>query len=139
MQVQFLGRLGNDALRKEYAQAWLCVYTPVQEPFGLVPLEAMACGTVVVGIAEGGVLETIEDQVTGLLVERDPEQLARAIMDLLGDQNRREQMATASRETVLIRWNWDQAAERLDAWFEQVSHQVAKTGTPISLGLQQQT
>lgn len=121
VQVHFLGKLNSEALRQEYNRALLCVYAPLQEPFGLVPLEAMACGTPVVGVAEGGVRETIEDQVTGLLVERDPEQFARAIVSLLTDQPRREQLAVAGRQTAIRRWSWDQAAERLEYWFDRLT------------------
>ena len=54
-----------------YNKAKLVVYTPYMEPFGLVPLEAMSCGTPVVGVNEGGVMETVLNGKTGILVERN--------------------------------------------------------------------
>ncbi len=54
-----------------YNKANLVVYTPYQEPFGLVPLESMSCGTPVVGVNDGGVMETVTNGKTGILTERD--------------------------------------------------------------------
>jgi glycosyltransferase involved in cell wall biosynthesis len=56
---------------------------PVHEDFGIVPVEAMACGTAVVGIAAGGLLETVEDGVSGRLASQpDADLLAKAVADL---------------------------------------------------------
>jgi glycosyltransferase involved in cell wall biosynthesis len=68
--VTFLGRLTDEAIRDEYRQAG-AVLLPGVEDFGIVPLEAQACGAPVVALAEGGALETVVDGVTGTLV-RDP-------------------------------------------------------------------
>lgn len=66
--LEILTNLNTEMLKIEYNQAALCVYAPVDEPFGLVPLEAMACGTPVVAVGEGGVVESIVHERTGLLV-----------------------------------------------------------------------
>lgn len=65
--VTFLGRLTDDDVRREYRQA-AAVLLPGIEDFGIVPLEAQACGTPVVALADGGALETVVDGVTGALV-----------------------------------------------------------------------
>jgi glycosyltransferase involved in cell wall biosynthesis len=65
--VTFLGRLSDEDIRKEYRQAG-AVLLPGVEDFGIVPLEAQACGTPVVAVADGGALETVVDGVTGTLV-----------------------------------------------------------------------
>jgi glycosyltransferase involved in cell wall biosynthesis len=65
--VTFLGRLSDEAIRHEYRAAGT-VLLPGIEDFGIVPLEAQACGTPVVALAEGGALETVVDGVTGTLV-----------------------------------------------------------------------
>jgi glycosyltransferase involved in cell wall biosynthesis len=64
--VQFLGRLADDQVRDEYRQA-LAVILPGEEDFGIVPVEAQACGCPVVALGRGGALETVIDRDTGML------------------------------------------------------------------------
>jgi glycosyltransferase involved in cell wall biosynthesis len=66
-QVEFLGACGNEELRELYRQAAV-VLLPGEEDFGIVPVEAQACGRPVVALARGGALETVVDGVTGVLV-----------------------------------------------------------------------
>jgi glycosyltransferase involved in cell wall biosynthesis len=66
--VQFLGRRSNEEVRELYRHAAV-VMLPGEEDFGIVPLEAQACGRPVVAYARGGALETIVPEQTGLLVE----------------------------------------------------------------------
>lgn len=120
-----LRNLNTDQLRDQYNAARICVYAPVLEPFGLVPLEAMACGTTVVGVAEGGVQESIKHEKTGLLVDRDPIQFASAVQRLMDDSALCEHFGQQAREYVLDQWAWDQAVQRL----EQFLHQVAQGDT----------
>lgn len=76
-QVQFAGRRDRAALRAYYCAADVFVTTPWYEPFGITPLEAMACGTPVIGARVGGIQSTVVDGVTGYLVPpRDPAALA---------------------------------------------------------------
>jgi glycosyltransferase involved in cell wall biosynthesis len=65
--VQFLGSVTDEEIRASYRQARV-VLLPGEEDFGIVPLEAQACGTPVVALARGGALETVIDGVTGVLV-----------------------------------------------------------------------
>jgi glycosyltransferase involved in cell wall biosynthesis len=65
--VEFLGRVSNDTVRDLYRGA-RAVLMPGEEDFGIVPVEAQACGRPAVALAAGGALETIEDGVTGVLV-----------------------------------------------------------------------
>lgn len=65
--VTFLGRVPDDVIRQEYRSAG-AVLLPGVEDFGIVPLEAQACGAPVVALAEGGALETVVDGSTGILV-----------------------------------------------------------------------
>ncbi len=64
--VTFLGRLTDEQIRSEYQSA-LAVLLPGEEDFGIVPVEAQACGTPVVALAAGGALETVVDGETGAL------------------------------------------------------------------------
>ena len=64
-------------------KAALLLYTSRLEPFGFAPLEANACGLPVVGVAEGGIRETVKDGVNGFLVDPEAESIARAANQLL--------------------------------------------------------
>ena len=66
--VQFLGRLSDEAVRDEYRKA-LAVILPGEEDFGIVPVEAQACGRPVVALARGGALETVVDGENGVLFD----------------------------------------------------------------------
>jgi glycosyltransferase involved in cell wall biosynthesis len=66
-QVEFVGRATNEQIRDEYRRA-AAVLLPGEEDFGIVPVEAQACGRPVVALGRGGVLETVIDGETGVLV-----------------------------------------------------------------------
>jgi len=69
--VEFLGRVSDEAVREEYRRA-LAVVLPGEEDFGIVPVEAQACGRPVVALARGGALETVTDGENGVLFD-EPE------------------------------------------------------------------
>jgi glycosyltransferase involved in cell wall biosynthesis len=102
------------ALRQRYCEAALVACAAHREPFGLVPLEAMACATPVVAVAEGGFVESVLDGVTGRLVPRDPAAFASAVDALLGDGPGLRRMGDAGRALVCRDWTWDVAAARLE-------------------------
>jgi len=96
-------------------RAALLLYTPQLEPFGFSPLEANACETPVVAIAEGGVRETVYHRKNGLLVnERDPEALGQAVLELLDDEPLAQRLGIAGRRMVEELWTWDAAVDRLE-------------------------
>jgi len=100
------------------------------EPFGLVPLEAMACGTPVVGVAEAGIRETVENGKTGFLTERSPADFGRAIELLLGDEALRARMGNAGRRHVEECWTWDQSFAMLDENLQRVAQHGRPGLTP---------
>ena len=82
-QVTFVGRRGREALKYYYSAADVFVTTPWYEPFGITPVEAMACGTPVIGAAVGGIKFTVADGKTGFLVPaRDPDALGQRLAHL---------------------------------------------------------
>jgi glycosyltransferase involved in cell wall biosynthesis len=112
--------VGDEALVDAYNRAAMVAYAPVREPLGLVPLEAMACGTPVVGVREGGVAETVRHGETGLLAERDPAAFALAIQNLLDDENA-QRFGILGRAYVRQKWGWEHAVEMLEQYLYQVT------------------
>jgi len=104
----------QDTLVQKYNNAALVAYAPYNEPFGLVPLEAMACGKPVVGVNEGGVKETVVHQFTGLLVERDARKFGQALQSLLDDHVSRHQYGKNGRQHVLENWSWEKSVDTLE-------------------------
>ncbi|MDB5101543.1 MAG: glycosyl transferase family 1 [Cyanobacteria bacterium RYN_339] len=99
--VRFMGHVAYDALPRYYAGCDLFVAPSRYEPFGMIYLEAMACGKAVVGTSVGGVPEIIQHGRTGYLVPPDdPEALAQALRELLQYPSWRERMGEAAREHV---------------------------------------
>ncbi len=85
--------------------------TPWYEPFGIVPLEAMACGIPVVASAVGGMLDTVVDDITGRLVPpKRPDLLADALNGLLRDDFHRQSLGAAGRDRARSRYSWDRIA-----------------------------
>jgi glycosyltransferase involved in cell wall biosynthesis len=116
VQVDFRTLVSDDELVCLYNQALLTLYAPVMEPFGLVPLESMACGTAVIGVREAGVRESILDEQTGLLTERDPEQFKEATVRLLDDAAARRRFGQQGRLQVEQLWQWDGCARTVERY-----------------------
>jgi glycosyltransferase involved in cell wall biosynthesis len=102
-------------LIERYCNSALVAYAPVLEPFGLVPLEAMACGTPVVGVAEGGVPETVVHGTTGFLTPREPTRFAERLQELLSKLELRDEMGHRARQHVVSHWTWDHSVRRIEA------------------------
>jgi glycosyltransferase involved in cell wall biosynthesis len=115
VKLQILTDLTVDELNVQYNKARFCVYAPILEPFGLVPLEAMSCGTPVIGVREGGVQESIIHEQTGLLLDRNPEKFANAMMHLLSNPTLTAEYGRQGREHVLKSWTWDRSVSSLES------------------------
>src|ERR671911_1444915 len=120
-RVRFAGCRQPDELHLWYAAADVAVTTPWYEPFGLTPLEAMACGTPVIGSRVGGIAFTVADGETGFLVPpRDPDALAARLEEILRDPARRVRMGQAGRARVLNSFTWQQVAMRTAALYDDL-------------------
>lgn len=86
--IEFAGWTTDEQLRQLIAGAIATIYIPIEEDFGMSPVESMAAGKPVIGVAEGGLLETVIPQKTGLLVPRDPKasDLVEAVQHLSADR-----------------------------------------------------
>ncbi len=126
--VSFVGKRQQDVLRDYYSAGNVAVTTPWYEPFGLTPLEGMACGRPVIGSAVGGITYTIADGETGFLVPpRDPEMLAARLYELLMQPERCIAMGHAARLRVEREFTWETVAKRTSVLYESVlaSHKQA--------------
>jgi phosphoheptose isomerase len=120
-RVTFVGRRGREALKHYYSAADLFVSTPWYEPFGITPVEAMACGTPVIGSNVGGIKYTVIDGATGFLVPpHDPDALAERIAQLLGDPDLLEQMSHAAVQRANELFTWERVATSIADIIEQV-------------------
>jgi glycosyltransferase involved in cell wall biosynthesis len=95
-------------------RAALMLCTSRLEPFGFAALEANACGLPVVGVAEGGLRETVKDGVNGFLVEPDAAAVARAVDQLLRNPSLAKQMGEAGIANVHEKWDVEQSVDRLE-------------------------
>ncbi|MBN1146697.1 MAG: glycosyltransferase family 4 protein [Anaerolineales bacterium] len=122
VQVDFIPmvRVSDRQLVDLYNQAMMMVYAPRLEPFGLAPLEANACGTPVIAVAEGGVRETVLDGVNGILVEHSPQAIAGGIQRLVADKAFARQLGQNGVAFVNQRWSMDAAIDRLESRLVQV-------------------
>ncbi len=95
-RVELRGAVPREAVPALLRSADVVACCPWYEPFGLVAVEAMACGVPVVASAVGGLAESVADGVTGILVPpRQPDRIAEALGQLLGDERRRRAMGAA--------------------------------------------
>jgi D-inositol-3-phosphate glycosyltransferase len=129
-RFRLLGRVGRRELPALYRSADLVVNVPWYEPFGIVPLEAMACGVPVVASAVGGLVDTVVEGVTGAHVPpRRPELLAATVAGLLADPERRAGLGAAGSHRARRRYGWDRiAGSTLDVYRGLPAGALARSG-----------
>ncbi len=117
-RVKFLGWVEEKELPRWYAQAKLVVFCAQDEPFGIIPVEAMASGTVVIAAKSGGVGESVLEGKTGFLVEpRNIKVLAKKIRVLLEDEKKLRKMSKEAREQIEKNFSWDKTAQAIEQFF----------------------
>ena len=120
-RVRLIGAVPRPDMPALLRSADVVVCTPWYEPFGIVPLEAMACGVPVVASAVGGFLDTVVDGATGTLVPpRRPDQVAAAVRKLLSEPFWREAFGTAGVDRARSRYSWDRIAAGTLAVYEDL-------------------
>jgi glycosyltransferase involved in cell wall biosynthesis len=120
-RVTFLGALPREAVPELIASVHAVVCLPWYEPFGIVPLEAMASGVPVVGSAVGGLLDTVEDGRTGFLVPpRSPHSAGRAVRRLVDSELLRQALGRAGRAAAVAKYDWSRVAEATEASYAAV-------------------
>jgi len=111
--VVFLGKRGQDTLPYYYSAAEVVVMPSLYESFGMVALEAMACGTPVIASEVGGLGYLVQNDITGYTVpDSDPQVLCEKLSSLLGNANLRAEMGQRAAEYALD-YGWEKIATRI--------------------------
>jgi glycosyltransferase involved in cell wall biosynthesis len=127
--VTLQGQVSRAEMPGIFRSADAVVCAPWYEPFGIVPLEAMACGIPVVAAAVGGLRDTVVDHTTGLHVPpRDPEAIASALSLLLENPALRTKLGQAGERRARTRYSWDRVAAETEK-----AYQLAMAGAPASV------
>ena len=132
-RVQLLGQVPHARMPALYRSADVVLSTPWYEPFGITPLEAAACGVPVVGSAVGGLLDTVEDAGTGLLVPpRDPAAVADAVTTILDDPTLARRWGERARRRAVERYDWASVAAATEECLERLggSRNPVRAGAP---------
>ena len=126
-RVVFTGSRPQRDLYRYYGAADVSVTVPHYEPFGMTPLEAMACATPVIGSCVGGIKTSVADGKTGFLVPpKNAEILANRLLRLLSDENLRTRMGRAARRRIEEHYTWERIAALAAAAFSGVAAQTPR-------------
>ena len=129
-RVRLLGHIPRQDVPALLRSADVVVSVAWYEPFGMVPLEAMACGVPVIASAVGGHLDTVVDGRTGALVPpRDPAALAQRLRELLADPARLAAIGSAAAARARSRYGWGRIAVETELLYRQV---LADEETPAA-------
>jgi D-inositol-3-phosphate glycosyltransferase len=128
--VTFLGQRGQETLPYYYSAAEAVVVPSIYESFGMVALEAMACGTPVVASEVGGLAFLVQDQQTGFTVPfDDPQALADKLAVLLHDEPMRRRLGAQA--AVFARdYSWEKITTRIKRLYDDELAISAKPGSP---------
>jgi len=127
-RLRLLGRIDRLALPELFHSVDVVACVPWYEPFGLVPLEAMASGLPVVASAVGGLKDTVVDGVTGMHVPaRSPSALAAALRQTLGDADLRARLGAAGRRRARSIYSWSQVAKATSAIYAELGDPIVAT------------
>jgi phosphoheptose isomerase len=121
-QVTFVGRRDRAALKYYYSAADVFVSTPWYEPFGLTPVEAMACGTPVIGSNVGGIKLTVADCQTGYLVPaNDPAAVAECLARLYRHPRLRACFSAQALARARAQLTWERVTNDLVRFYDDVT------------------
>ena len=135
-QVLFTGRRARELLGDYYSAADVFATTPWYEPFGITPLEAMGCGTPVVGAAVGGIKHTVIDGVTGYLVPpHDPAALAERLARFHRNPELARAFGRAGIRHVASRYTWRKVARDIERTYAVVLERTRPAFAPEAVTL----
>src|SRR3954470_11218672 len=120
-RLVFTGAVARADVPAWVRSADVVLAVPWYEPFGITPLEAMACGRPIVATAVGGLIDTVVDGVTGDLVPpRDPARLGETLAALLADDSRRAAYGAAGVARARERYRWSRVAADTEHVYRRV-------------------
>jgi glycosyltransferase involved in cell wall biosynthesis len=120
-RLLFTGSVARADVPAWIRSADVVLAVPWYEPFGITPLEAMACGRPVVASAVGGLVDTVADGLTGELVPpRDPGRLGEVLASLLADDERRAAYGAAGVQRARARYRWNRVVADTEAVYRHV-------------------
>lgn len=126
--VDFRGRVKREDLPALMRSAEALVSVPWYEPFGIAPLEAMACGVPVIASAVGGMIDSVVDGSTGVHVPpRDPDRLAEAVRHLLADPARRREYGRKGIDRARRLYGWKRIGDETVSVYEALRRNDAPT------------
>jgi glycosyltransferase involved in cell wall biosynthesis len=119
--ITFVGRKNRDVLKYYYSAADIFITTPWYEPFGITPLESMACGTPVIGSNVGGIKYSVVNGKTGYLVPpNDPSALANKIRALISNPVLLKNMKLNAIKRVNSNFTWAKVAKMVDSMYDKL-------------------
>ncbi|MCK4722713.1 MAG: glycosyltransferase, partial [Dehalococcoidia bacterium] len=120
-KVTFCGAMEHGEMPLFYSAADICVVPSYHESFGLVAVEALACGTPVVASCVGGLATIVKDGETGYLIdELSPEAFAQRLELLLSDERLRRRMRDAARPSVMT-YEWSIVSRQVLNVYEELT------------------
>ncbi len=126
--IHFAGRKQRELLKYYYAAADLFVTTPWYEPFGITPLEAMACGTPVIGANVGGIKYSVLDGETGALVSPDnPAELADKVNELIFNSDKLAKFRLNAIDRVNNYFTWAHVTSKMSRLYQQIVYTALET------------
>ncbi|GAB3546984.1 glycosyltransferase family 1 protein [Arthrobacter tumbae] len=139
-QVVLEGQVPRERMPELLRSAEAVICAPWYEPFGIVPLEAMACGVPVIAAAVGGLIDTVVDGQTGLHVPpRDVNALTEAIRQVIENPEAARELGRAGLARVHARYSWDRIAADTEKAYQLTLNQASGRSRSGRRGAQQGT
>src|SRR5215213_416563 len=120
-RVTFCGSRERDEIKYYYSAADVFISTPWYEPFGITPVESMACGTPVIGTRVGGIQYTVVDGETGYLVEpNDPQAVGERLIELSRNPETLREFSQQAQKRVNDYFTWRKVGEMIAGCYEHI-------------------
>jgi D-inositol-3-phosphate glycosyltransferase len=130
-KVEFLGRKSRSELKNFYSAADVFLSTPWYEPFGITPVEAMACGTPVIGSKVGGIKYTVLDGETGFLVSpSNPKQLAKRLSEMYQNPELLRQFGENAVQRANELFTWQKVTAQIADLYDEVAAVSGEKAAP---------